>query len=110
MQMAKSRYLVVREFDAWRLGDRHDATKRLPVIPGPKKWVYADLEIPGPIIVFEIDAIEFEVGRATFESSTRPPKPEPNSVLGVVHVRFVSFEGDRFHPVGLRNSIRPNLQ
>jgi hypothetical protein len=72
--MAKHRYIVEREFIAWKPRHRDDKECRLLMQIG---WhLFADLDVAGDIILLDLDANEFEVGRDVFLNSTRPPHAE----------------------------------
>jgi len=71
--MAKRRFIVIQEFCAWRLGERHTPERRqFPMREGPQRPLFADVAQPGDFVTFDMDAIEYEVDRLTFTRSTRP--------------------------------------
>lgn len=76
--MSKHRFTVTREFDAWRLSQRDDPDRStLPMRIGFA--LFADEDIPGDFICFDMDAVEYEVDRVTFLASTARPSVIPPS-------------------------------
>jgi hypothetical protein len=75
--MAKHRFVVIREFDAWIPGERDDPERRLcPMRTGPGPFLLADIEQPGAYVAFDLDAIAYEVDRRTFMNSARLARPD----------------------------------
>lgn len=75
--MAKRRFIVTTQFNAWRPGNRDDPETYLPMRKG--FHLFAETEVAGEFIIFDMDAREFEVGRETFLSSTTPRSPETSA-------------------------------
>ena len=75
--MAKHRYVVTVEFKAWIPGERDDPEKQFLSIKATERFdLFADSEIPGDFVTFDMDANEYEVDRETFTNSTKRWKPD----------------------------------
>jgi hypothetical protein len=72
--MTKRRFIVTTEFNAWRPGNRDDPETYLPMRKG--FHLFAETEVAGEFIIFDMDAREFEVGREAFLRSTTRYSPE----------------------------------
>ena len=68
--MARHRYVVTAEFRAWIPGERDDPGKQFVSIKAAFD-LFADIEIPGDFVMFDMDANEYEVERETFMNSTK---------------------------------------
>ena len=65
--VAKRRYIVQQEFIAWRPRHRGDHERHLPMRAG--LHVFADLDVNGDFILFDMDAAEYETDREAFVDS-----------------------------------------
>jgi hypothetical protein len=75
--MAQHRYVVSAESKAWIPGERDNPDKQFLSIKATERFdLFADTEIPGDFVMFDMDANEYEVDRETFTNSTKRWKPD----------------------------------